>query len=108
MRKSKYIGLKIGDWICTHVGVDRVQPAYKLKRDALGKRVRNKYPGHMSYYYIFERLTHDGKAMKMIRLSAAQANYVLKGIKTVEDYAIQKEKERSQEFIKKVSYSFCD
>ena len=23
----------------------------------------------MSYYYIFERLTHDGKAMKMIRLS---------------------------------------
>jgi hypothetical protein len=108
MRKSKYIGLKIGDWICTHVGVDRVQPAYKLKRDALGKRARNKYPGHMSYYYIFERLTHDGKAMKMIRLSAAQANYVLKGIKTVEDYAIQKEQLRSQEFIKKVSYSFCD
>ena len=108
MRKSKYIGLKIGDWICTHVGVDRVQPAYKLKRDALGKRVRNKYPGHMSYYYIFERLTHDGKAMKMIRLSAAQANYVLKGIKTVEDYAIKKEQLRSQEFIKKVSYSFCD
>jgi hypothetical protein len=108
MRKSKYIGLKIGDWICTHVGVDRVQPAYKLKRDAFGKRVRNKYPGHMSYYYIFERLTHDGKAMKMIRLSAAQANYVLKGIKTVEDYAIQKEQLRSQEFIKKVSYSFCD
>jgi hypothetical protein len=108
MRKSKYIGLKIGDWICTHVGVDRVQPAYKLKRDALGKRVRTKYPGHMSYYYIFERLTHDGKAMKMIRLSAAQANYVLKGIKTVEDYAIQKEQLRSQEFIKKVSYSFCD
>jgi hypothetical protein len=108
MRKSKYIGLKIGDWICTHVGVDRVQPAYKLKRDALGKRVRNKYPGHMSYYYIFERLTHDGKAMKMIRLSAAQANYVLKGIKTVEDYAIQKEQLRSPEFIKKVSYSFCD
>jgi hypothetical protein len=100
--------LKIGDWICTHVGVDRVQPAYKLKRDAFGKRVRNKYPGHMSYYYIFERLTHDGKAMKMIRLSAAQANYVLKGIKTVEDYAIQKEQLRSQEFIKKVSYSFCD
>lgn len=108
MRKSKYIGLKIGDWICTHAGVDRVQPAYKLKRDALGKRVRNKYPGHRSYYYIFERLTHDGKAMKMIRLSAVQANYVLKGIKTVEDYAIQKEQLRSQEFIKKVSYSFCD
>ena len=62
----------------------------------------------MSYYYIFESLTHDGKAMKMIRLSAAQANYVLKGIKTVEDYAIQKEQLRSQEFIKKVSYSFCD
>lgn len=108
MKTSKYLGLKSGSWTCTHVGVDRVQPVYKLKRNALGKRVRNKYPGHMSYYYIFERLTHDGKAMKMIRLSAAQANYVLKGIKTVEDYAIQKEQLRSQEFIKKVSYSFCD
>ena len=108
MRKSKYIGLKIGDWICTHVGVDRVQPAYKLKRDALGKRVRNKYPGHMSYYYIFESLTHDGKAMKMIRLSAAQAKLVLDRKKTVEEFALQKEKERSQVFTQKVSYSFCD
>ena len=108
MRKSKYIGLKIGDWICTHVGVDRVQPAYKLKRDALGRRVRNKYPGHMSYYYIFERLTHDGKAMKMIRLNAQQANLVLNGRKAVEDYAKRKEAERSTDFVQKISYSFCD
>ena len=107
MKVSKYLGLVSGDWTCTHVGVDRVQPAFKQKR-VDGKRVRAKYPGHMSYYYIFERLTHDGKAMKMIRLSAAQANYVLKGIKTVEEYALMKEELRSQEFIKKVSYSFCD
>jgi hypothetical protein len=70
--------------------------------------VRSKYPGHQTYYYIFERLTSDGKAMKMIRLSAAQANLVLKGKKTVEDYALKKEVLRSQEFINKVSYSFCD
>jgi hypothetical protein len=108
MKVSKYLGLVSGDWTCTHVGVDRVQPAFKVKRDLSGKRVRNKYPGHMSYYYIFERLTHDGKAMKMIRLSAAQANYVLKGKKTVEEYAIKKEELRSQDFVKKVSYSFCD
>jgi hypothetical protein len=106
MRKSKYIGLKIGDWICTHVGVDRVQPAYKLKRDALGKRVRNKYPGHMSYYYIFERLTSDEKAMKMVRLSASQAKQVLEKVRTVEYFAQKKQSERSRKFTEKVSYSF--
>jgi hypothetical protein len=44
----------------------------------------------------------------MIRLSAAQALLVLKGKKTVEDYAKKKEKLRSREFIQKVSYSFVD
>lgn len=107
MKTSKYLGLKSGSWTCTHVGVDRVQPAFKVKK-VDGKRVRNKYPGHMSYYYIFERLTHDGKAMKMIRLSAAQAKLVLDRKKTVEEFALQKEKERSQVFTQKVSYSFCD
>lgn len=107
MKASKYLGLVSGDWTCTHVGVDRVQPAFKQKR-VDGKRVRAKYPGHMSYYYIFERLTHDGKAMKMIRLSAAQANYVLKGKKTVEEYADKKKAARSRVFKDKVSYSFCD
>lgn len=108
MRKSKYLGMKSGDWECTHVGVERVQPAYKLQRDAAGKRVRNKYPGHQTYYYIFERLTSDAKAMKMIRLNARQVRQVLDQKYTVEEFAVRKELERSQAFTHKISYSFCD
>lgn len=107
MRISKYVGLKSGTWECTHVGVERVQPAYKIKRNNYGQRVRSKYPGHQTYYYIFERLTSDGKALKMIRLNASQARMVLSGKKTVEDYSIKKERERSTSFKEKVSYSFC-
>jgi hypothetical protein len=108
MRKSKYLGMTNGDWTCTHVGVERVQPAFKEKRDHLGRRVRTKYPGHQSYYYIFERLTSDQKAMKMIRLNAKQVRQVLDQKYTVEDFAQKKELERSQTFTQKVSYSFCD
>lgn len=108
MRKSKYLGMQSGDWSCTHVGVERVQPAFKEKRDLFGRRVRNKYPGHQTYYYIFERLTSDAKAMKMVRLSARQAQQVLAGKYTVEDFAKKKEVERSQVFKNKVSYCFCD
>ena len=108
MRKSKYLGMINGDWTCTHVGVERVQPAFKMKRDLNGRRIRNKYPGHQSYYYIFERLTSDQKAMKMIRLNAKQVRQVLDQKYTVEDFAMRKELERSQDFTHKVSYSFCD
>ncbi len=109
MRTSKYLGLKSGPWTCTHVGVASVQSAYKkYERDALGRRVRSKSPGSKQYYYIFERLTSDKKAMKMIRLNAQQAMYVLRGSKTVEDYAAKKKKARSNIFKDKVSYSFCD
>ena len=107
-KTSKYLGMRSGDWECTHVGVARVQPAYKNKRGQDGKKLRNKFPGHQTYYYIFERLTHDLKAMKSIRLTANQANLVLKGKVTVEELAVKKERKRSQEFVKKVSYSFCD
>ena len=107
MKNSKYLNKIFGDWKCTHVGVARVQPAYKNKRGADGKKLRNKYPGHQSYYYIFERLTSDLKAMKMIRLNANQANLVLKGVCTVEDFAQKKERKHSQAFKDKVSYSFC-
>ncbi len=107
MKKSKYLGMKNGEWECTHIGVARVQPAYKLKKNNYGQRVRTKYPGHQSYYYIFERLTSDLKAMKMIRLNASQANLVLKGVASVEDFAAKKERKHSQTFTEKVSYSFC-
>jgi transposase len=101
-RTSKYINKQFGNWTCTHVGISRVQPK-RTKKGRVSKR-----PGHQTYYYIFERLTSDHKALKMIRLSAAQALLVLKGKKTVEDYAKKKEKLRSREFIQKVSYSFVD
>ena len=70
MKKSKYLNLQSGNWKCTYAGVDRVQPVYTQKRDADGKKIRSKRAGHRSYYYIFERLTSDAKAMKMIRLGS--------------------------------------
>jgi len=109
MKKSKYLGLKSGNWECTHVGVASVQPTFKkYERDLFGRRVRSKSPGSKQYYYIFERLTSDKKAMKMIRLNAAQARLVLCNWFTVEDFAKKKETKRSQDFAHKVSYSFCD
>lgn len=108
MKKTKYLGMTNGDWECTYVGVDRVQPAFTQKRDEDGKKIRSKRAGHCTYYYIFERLTSDAKAMKMIRLGYWQAKHVFNGERTVEDYAAKKERKRSQVFTKKVSYSFCD
>lgn len=108
MKKSKYLGMKDGNWECTYVGVERVQPAFKQQRDEDGKRVRSKNAGHRAYYYIFERLTSDKKAMKMIRLGYWQASQVFKGDRSVEYFAQKKERARSQAFKKKVSYSFCD
>ena len=107
MKTSKYLGFKSGTRECTHVGVADVQPAF-CRRRVNGKRVRSKSPGSQQYYYIFERPTSDGKAMKMIRLNAQQANLVLNGRKAVEDYAKRKEAERSTDFVQKISYSFCD
>lgn len=106
MRKSKYLGLKSGDWECTHVGVARVQPVICDYKKVGGKRARAKYPGHRNYYYIFERPTSDGKAMKMVRLNSAQARMVLCNWSTVEAIAQKKQAERSRAFTEKVSYSF--
>lgn len=108
MKKSKYLNQIFGNWECTHVGVERVQPAYTLQRGEDGKKLRSKRAGHCSYYYIFERLTSDQKAMKMIRLGYWQAKKVLRGECTVEYFAEKKEAKRSQAFKNKVSYCFCD
>lgn len=106
MRKSKYLGVKFGEWLCTHVGVEAVVPAYKAKRDYYGNRVRNKYPGHQRYYYIFERVTHDGVCTKMVRLNAAQVRKVWLGYITVEEIADKKKSNPHPAFKEKVSYSF--
>ena len=107
MRTSKYLNKIFGDWQCTHVGVARVQPVYTHKLTAEGKKLRSKQAGHQTYYYIFERLTSDKKAMKMIRLTAAQVRQVLDGKYTVEYFAEKKAAKKSQAFKNKVSYSFC-
>lgn len=103
--KSKYIGMRSGKWICTYAGVATVTPAYKRKE---GKRVKCSSAGHRQYYYIWERLTSDGKAMKMIRLTAAQTLKVRKGLLEVEAVARQKKQLPLPSFTEKVSYSFCD
>mgnify|MGYP003316344157 CR=1 FL=1 len=108
MKTSKFLGLKSGDWTCTHVGLASITSAFSQRRKVNGKPIRNKTSGHRNYYYIFERLTSDNKAMKMVRLSAAQASKVWKGLQTVEYFSELKEAQRSQDFKKKVSYSFCD
>lgn len=108
MKKSKYLGMKSGNWTCTFVGVAGVQPAFTKKRGEDGKRCRSKSAGHQSYYYIFERLTSDKKAMKSIQLGYWQATQVFNGKRTVDYFANKKEAKRSLAFKEKVSYSFCD
>ena len=105
MRKSKYLGMKSDSWICTEVGVDKVQAAYLQKKTVEGKRVRSKRPGHQTYTYTFERLTSDG-AIKMVNLNARQALQVLRGETTVEEIANRKKQEFNLKPNQRVSYCF--
>lgn len=108
MKKTKYLGMKNGDWECTYVGVAKVQPAFTKNKDEAGRKIRSKRAGHRSYYYIFERLTSDEKAMKIVRLGYWQVKQLLTGARTVEYFADKKARKRSQVFENKVSYCFCD
>ena len=101
-RTSKYLGKTFDNgWICTHIGIaTMVGKKYKYKSG------NTKRPGHQNYYYIFERVTSDGKAEKMIRLTSYQAAQVYKGLLKVEDIANQKAEKASKNFVSKVSYSF--
>lgn len=106
MKKSKYLGMVNGDWKCTHVGVASVQPALTKKRGDDGKLQRSKSPGSRQYYYIFERLTSDASAVKMIRLNAVQAWNLNRGLITVEQIAEKKARKMRPAFKDKISYSF--
>lgn len=106
MKKSKYLGLKSGDWVCTHVGIDHIQPVFTKKRDVNGKKIRTKSPGHQNYYYIFERLTSDAKAIKMVRLGFWQAKHVFTGERNVEYYAEKQKRNPKHTVRNRVSYSF--
>ena len=107
MRKSKYLHKTFGNWTCTHVGVADVQPKIcRVKRTTLGKKAKTKSPGSRQYYYIFERLTSDNKAEKLVRLSAGQAAKVYRGTLTVEAIADSRQEKGVGTFKDKVSYHF--
>ena len=108
MKKSKYLGMKFDNWQCTHVGVARVQPVYTQMVAMNGRKYKSRRPGHQTYYYIFERLTSDGLAEKMVRLNASQIRRVADGWTTVESVSELKKRAASRKFTQKVSYSFCD
>lgn len=99
-RTSKYLNKTFGNWTCTHVGIARVQP----KKTRKGK-VSNQ-PGRQTYYYIFERPTSDGKAEKLVRLSAGQAAKVYRGLLSVEEVADTRQEKGAGTFKEKVSYHF--
>lgn len=101
MRKSKYENFKSGNWTCTHVGVAAVNSAFYK-----GTKERTLYPGHRTYYYIFERRTSDGKCDKMVRLSCREAARVYRGELTVEQISKARQAKSINKFTKKVSYHF--
>lgn len=93
-KNSKYFMKCFGEWVCTHVDIAYVS----------GKQMKSY--GKRNYYYIFERITKDDKAYKMIRLNSNQASKVYKGIKTVEDYLNIKKKYKNNRFKEYISYNF--
>ena len=105
MFKSKYKGFQSGEYVCTYIGLASVTGAFRKKK-VDGKRVRATSTGHRHYYYIFEKVTSDKLARKMIRLNANQMLLVAKGYKTVDDYVKLKSETLFPSFTNKISYSF--
>ena len=99
-RTSKYLNKQFGNWTCTHVGISRVQ----AKKTMSGKP--SNQPGRQTYYYVFERITSDGAAEKLVRLSASEAVKVYRGVMTVEEIADARQARGASEFKSKVSYHF--
>lgn len=91
---------QFGNWTCTHVGISRVQPKKTMKGTA------SKQPGRQTYYYIFERVTSDGAAEKLVRLNHFEAAKVYQGLASVEDIATARQAKGVSEFRTKVSYHF--
>ena len=93
-KHSKYLFKTFGEWVCTYVDIAYVS----------GKNLKSF--GTRNYYYIFERITRDDKAFKMIRLNSNQAAKVFHGKKTVEEYLIAKKKYKNNRFKEYISYNF--
>ena len=101
MRTSKFLNKTFGNWTCTHVGVAVKTGAFKK-----GTRIRNAYPHHQTYYYIFERETSDGLAEKLVRLNEREAAKVYRGELSVEEVADLRQSTGVNTFTAKVSYHF--
>lgn len=102
-RTSKYLNKEFDNgWKCTYVGVAKVQPKRKLDHTF------SKNPGRQSYYYVFERITSDGKAEKLIRVEKNMAAKIYSGKVKVEDLVENREINKEKHFTKKVSYHFID
>jgi len=101
MRTSKYLNKQFDNgWVCTHVGISYTQG--KRKKD----RTLSKQPGRQSYYYVFERITSDNKAEKLVRLDKSLAAKVYRGELKVEDIAEARLNGGRTRFTNKVSYHF--
>jgi hypothetical protein len=70
------------------------------------KGTASKQPGRQTYYYIFERVTSDGAAEKLVRLNHFEAAKVYQGLASVEEIADARKS--ATEFKTKVSYHFID
>lgn len=99
-RTSKYLNKQFGNWTCTHVGISRVQPKKTMKG------TMSRQPGRQTYYYVFERITSDGAAEKLVRLNHTQAAKVYQGMLSVEEIADARQAKGVSEFRTKVSYHF--
>ena len=109
MKKSKFVGTKSGGYTCIGIGVADVQPKYcRRKRTEDGKKAKTRSPHSQQYNYNYAKLTSDGKAIKHITLSAAQARKVYNGLATVDEYVKKKERKRPQAVQESVNYCFCD
>jgi hypothetical protein len=68
----------------------------------------SKQPGRQTYYYIFERISSDGAAEKLVRLNHFEAAKVYQGLASVEAIADSRQERKVREFKTKVSYHFID
>jgi hypothetical protein len=66
----------------------------------------SKQPGRQTYYYIFERVTSDGAAEKLVRLNHFEAAKVYQGLASVEEIADYRQAKGVNTFKEKVSYHF--
>ena len=89
MRKSKYLGMKIGDWECTDM--------YLAGNYCGGTK-------HNAYRYQWSRLTSDKKCTKIVTMSGPTLLKVIRGVCSVDDVA--KNKVRMSGNLNRILYKF--